>query len=578
MKLVNLTVVLAMAALTLAHEEEDMPMPMLTNHPANPGLEMTMNMLEPVPHIMHHAHGVPILQTNLDPLEREWWEKYDPQTYFNVELTHRAALWMHVIVGLVTIVFVYPIALVLKNVGLKWYMPILTLHTGMVMLSLFNYSIFINLVPDLYPGNAYGPMLWVLFFFCIAHYVSAVIYFACKYLTGQGGDYHSVEDEEGMPLHTLDHDDRHLEGSSELSLFELTELQMKVFSVGSANPFAKVYRLPVFQRISSLLFVVSLVVFNFLNWGNFFYFLIILPVAVAVMGEFGKGKAVFNLLAHFIKGGVFFAYGIMTLARYMGGFTSKGWAWNHKFIRRIASKADAYQPEGTFTMEFLESALITFYGCTNIFMEHLAGAGGAWTAKDLQHALIAFIYIGCGFGGLICESKLLLWRRQKANSDAATYEDANCADANAIKASPGYLPNPFPVLTIFWTGVLMLKHAQASQLSTDIHTLWGNLFMYGCFFRGATYLLMMLLPKNTLLVKPTRPFTELVTAFCLMLGGLIFMESTDPLILAFEWHGWTEMFILNVLLGIVTLLMAWQMAVFAFKDWLLARQCRAVRA
>lgn len=549
MKFSGLTI-LAIMSCALAHEEHHLTKPLPDLH------DIAMNMLEPVPHIMHHAHGVPILQTDLKPAERKWWELYDPETFFTVQLAHQTALWIHVTFGLLTIFFVYPIALVLKNVGLSWYMIVLTVHTGMVMVSLFNYSIFINLVPDLYPGNAYGPMLGILFLLCVTHYIAALFHFGSQYLKQNAKE---LPGDESVPLYSLD---------------SPTEPLIPMAST-SGGYFARLYQLSFFQQVSQLVVGVAQTVFNILHWLNFFYFLIILPVAVAVMGEFGKGRTVFNLLAHFIKGGIFFAYGLLTLARHLGGFANKGWAWNHKFIHRVASKADAYQPQGTFTMEFIESALITFYGCTNIFMEHLAGAGGAWTAKDLQHALIAFIYIGCGLGGLICEAKLLLWRHQRALTDAATMDRAKNVDANAVKASPGYLPNPFPVLTIFWTGVLMLKHAQASQLSTNIHALWGKLFMYGCMFRGATYLLMMLLPKTSLLTKPTRPFTELLTAFCLILGGLIFMESTEPVILAFEWHGWTEMFVLNVLLGAVALLMAWEMALFAFKDWLLARQRRA---
>nr|CAI6413900.1 AAC_HP1_G0006610.mRNA.1.CDS.1 [Saccharomyces cerevisiae] len=52
-------------------------------------------------------------------------------------------------------------------------------------------------------------------------------------------------------------------------------------------------------------------------------------------------------------------------------------------------------------MEFVESFLIFFYGSTNIFLEHLAGNGGAWTAKDLQHVSIAFMFIGTDLCGLL---------------------------------------------------------------------------------------------------------------------------------------------------------------------------------
>lgn len=47
------------------------------------------------------------------------------------------------------------------------------------------------------------------------------------------------------------------------------------------------------------------IVFNLLNWGHFFYYLVLVPTGVATFCVYGQGKSVFNLLAHFIKGGVF---------------------------------------------------------------------------------------------------------------------------------------------------------------------------------------------------------------------------------------------------------------------------------
>lgn len=115
----------------------------------------------------------------------------------------------------------------------------------------------------------------------------------------------------------------------------------------------------------------------------------------------------------------------------------------------------------------------------------------------------------------------------------------------------------------------MSKHQQASSLSTEIHIQWGNMFVMGCAFRFITYLLMLLNSKTPKeLTGPSRPITELIVSFSLMCGGLIFMELTDPVVLSFEYYGLTSMFTLNLSLGVTTLLMGWQMLLFAFKDWL----------
>lgn len=65
-------------------------------------------------------------------------------------------------------------------------------------------------------------------------------------------------------------------------------------------------------------------------------------------------------------------------------------AWN---IRPGTSKTQFW-----LSSEFVESSLIFFYGSTNIFLEHLAGWGKAWSARDLQHVAITVLFIG---GGLV---------------------------------------------------------------------------------------------------------------------------------------------------------------------------------
>ena len=115
------------------------------------------------------------------------------------------------------------------------------------------------------------------------------------------------------------------------------------------------------------------------------------------------------------------------------------------------------QNKGLWTMEMIESSLILFYGSTNIFLEHLANAGGEWSPKDLQHASIAFIFIGCGLCGVITEIKLQDWRYEQAMADMEKYQyqgeeqnqqelQSNTNNSNTIiKASPGFSPNPFPL-------------------------------------------------------------------------------------------------------------------------------------
>lgn len=87
---------------------------------------------------------------------------------------------------------------------------------------------------------------------------------------------------------------------------------------------------------------------------------------------------IFGCIAHLIKGAIFYIYGLITFARYLGSFADKGWAWN-------------YIPNASkFSFEMIECSLIFFYGITNTWMEHF-GNDSAWTHKDLEHASIAFM-------------------------------------------------------------------------------------------------------------------------------------------------------------------------------------------
>lgn len=83
--------------------------------------------------------------------------------------------------------------------------------------------------------------------------------------------------------------------------------------------------------------------------------------------------------------------------------------------------------------------------------------------------------------------------------------------------------NPIPALVVMLLGMMMSSHHQHSMVSTMIHGQWGTLLVGAAFARAATYVVFYLSPPTSIL--PGRPPTEIITAFCLMAGGLIFMAS-----------------------------------------------------
>lgn len=85
--------------------------------------------------------------------------------------------------------------------------------------------------------------------------------------------------------------------------------------------------------------------------------------------------------------------------------------------------------------------------------------------------------------------------------------------------------NPIPALVILLLGIMMSSHTQQSMISTMVHKQWGNLLTGASFARGFTYVLLYLKPPRSVL--PSRPPTELLTAFGLISGGTIFMASVS---------------------------------------------------
>ncbi|SCU77983.1 LANO_0A01772g1_1 [Lachancea nothofagi CBS 11611] len=558
----------------------------------------------PVPHEPMHMHDVPILETQLTANERLYWENYSTATFFNLPSGHmRARMQLHVaLVGLVTCVG-YPAALVLGHVAwshhaqrsssasarmaaphlLLTLVDTLLLLIAMLALANFHYD------PLTYPGNAYRKTCVIVAVLSIVHLAATAVRYAVHRKNQRTKNpalsgFSTPPPESELYEMVAASSDRHFSQSSHDS--ELTAAA----SVGSPGvaPHNKTSArqgspletertdsdleahrrsLTSFNHDQPLVFRAVSTVLQFTSWPLFIILAVHCVIGIAVGNLFGEGIRVFNILAHWIKGGVFVTLGIVSLARYCGCGASNGWAWNKHTTQAHPSNAlqnwrRLILPYGSvITVEFIESFLIFFYGSTNVFLEHLSNEDGHWHAKDLQHVSIAFMYIGCGLCGLITEYKLSEWRNQHSVNDRIPH--------SLMIGTPGFSPNPFPAFTIFWTGILMSQHAQASATSTAIHVQWGYLLSYGSFFRLFTFLLLIWKPNKD--EKPARPFTELIVSFCLLCGGLIFMESTDQVVEALEYRGLTSMFTFNLSVGFTTLFMAWEMILLLWKDWLQKR-------
>lgn len=251
---------------------------------------------------------------------------------------------------------------------------------------------------------------------------------------------------------------------------------------------------------------------------------------------------VLGCIAHLIKGGIFYFYGIATFGRYLGAFANRGWAWNR------VDGASGY------SFEMIESSLIFVYGITNTWMEHF-GQDSAWTHKDLEHASLAFMWWWCGLIGILVESRAI--RR--------LLERTILTKTNTEAPSQGYSLNPFPALTVVFTGLSMGLHHQETAYSSNIHFMWGLLLGLAAICRFVTYLsLYRNAPTDA---QPSRPPSELIGAFLLIAGSILFMASNSGTILWLRRNNVDSMFLLNVIVALTSMTLIYVATLQIIKAW-----------
>ncbi|KAL6721122.1 hypothetical protein ACLMJK_000222 [Lecanora helva] len=297
-----------------------------------------------------------------------------------------------------------------------------------------------------------------------------------------------------------------------------------------------------------------------------FGFVAILSGAVVYGGIF-HGRNIFNGLAHSIKGGIFFWYGLLTLGRWMGCFAEMGWAWNVRPPVGVVTPRKVRIPSA----EFVESLVIFLYGASNVWLEHLAAWGSAWSAQDFEHVSISIMFFGGGLCGMLVESRRVRdFLNTAIVTSPAAYGPPNTRELLMPPKTYAHSMNPFPALIILLLGLMMSSHHQSSMVSTTVHKQWGMLFVGFALARAVTYILMYISPPTSYL--PSRPPSELISSFCLISGGLIFIASNRDTVSAMEHHGLHAMFPFTVTMGFTAFLMAWAVIVLAVKGWAAGRQ------
>lgn len=137
-------------------------------------------------------------------------------------------------------------------------------------------------------------------------------------------------------------------------------------------------------------------------------------------------------------------------------------------------------------------------------------------------------------------------------------------------ATYGFSTNPIPALVILLLGIMMSSHTQQSMVSSMVHKQWGTMLTGASFARGLSYVIVYLKPPTS--VYPSRPPTELLAAFGLLTGGIIFMASSGDTVAAMEHNNLDAMFFYTVTMGFVGIFMAWEIMLIAIKGWAVRKE------
>ncbi|KAL0095043.1 hypothetical protein F4703DRAFT_1821956 [Phycomyces blakesleeanus] len=264
-----------------------------------------------------------------------------------------------------------------------------------------------------------------------------------------------------------------------------------------------------------------------------------------------RSWAVLGCIAHLIKGGIFFFYGIVTFGRYLGAFANRGWAWN-----RVDNGSK-------FSFEMIECGLIFTYGITNTWMEHF-GQDSAWTHKDLEHASLAFMWWWCGLVGILVESRTL--RRLLSRTEDTPLNEPKHEQTQTFSM------NPFPALTVLMTGISMGNHHQDTAYSTQVHYMWGLLLSMAAVFRFVTYVTMYLSPPTN--SSPSRPPSEAVGAFLLIAGSILFMASNSGTMTWLRRNEVDSMFMMNGCVALSSMTLGYVAFLMIIKAWAKKREDR----
>ncbi|KAI9485888.1 MAG: hypothetical protein EXX96DRAFT_645784 [Benjaminiella poitrasii] len=502
-----------------------------------------------------------------------------------------------------------PIGIMLGIARSNLHMPVQILTFIVAMFGFFFGKLYGHSTPHLYRGNMHHSLGWLLFILLISQFVAGFvrkIANAVKSHISENRQYETIglvahserssgtgrsdsltsdstlhnnhedmtlDDEDAPFINHEDPLDLDQEDPLGYSLNEKDPLSKRLMN--KVLPFIPRFIKRGFEIAADNTFTNTICRFFHFFTGRVFIVLIFTQTISGMVVYHGvcRGWDIFGCIAHLIKGAIFYFYGMITFARYLGAFVEKGWAWN-------------YVENGSkFSFEMIECFLIFFYGITNTWMEHF-GQDSAWTHKDLEHASLAFMFWWAGLLGMLVESRAIRRMLEKAmpempykipehsnyaSTSKKMYDDNENSGRKKKHSAPNtYNFNPMPALTVFMTGISMGNHHQDTLYSSRVHYLWGLLISAAAVCRIVTYFLLFRNPpKNRV---PTRPPSEALGAFLLVAGAILFMASNQGTILWLRRNHVDSMFLLNVTVSFTAMTLSYVAFLVIVKAWATNRE------